>query len=358
MLYPCQKGGVEVYNSKLIQYFDRQNKENIELLIPDCKGLNIVNLKKSILFERFIFRRSWFGSIAHYISFRLALKKGKTKPKNVTVYTSVTSSISNNHIYFFRILSKLGVKTVLHLHGGNLIDKRKDPLFIKFISEANLVLCVSKRLNLHFKKFNSNCKVFYPLPEFNEYQNLIEPENSFQLYGLFVGSLKTLKAPMDVLQACFLLKNEMKHKLKLTFCGDGPLKAELLEFVGQNNLESIVSIEGHVKNSKIQSYYNKANVFILSSTVEAMPISVLQALYSKMIIICTRIDATVEILGENYKFFYEVGDYVGLANCIRKVYSLLPSERMKIRGEMREIYTKNFALNAGFENLSNELKSC
>ena len=361
-VYPCHKGGVEVFNSRVLEEIDnRDYSEEFVYLGISCDTSSWDYLRFYRLYERVFLRRSFFGAVAHLFSFVLIyLDLRHSMGDKVVIYTSVTSSLSSDHIIFLSLLKRLGVRVALHLHGGNLINKRGDRLFESFISRADLVLCVSEKLRQHYKRLNSKCEVFYPVLGFDKEEALVSHDD--QRFGnmsiLFVGSLKELKDPVTVLQACHKVNRIFKVELRLTFCGDGPLRKRLEDFVENERMKSIVSVLGHVNNSEISKYYGQHSIYVLSSTVEAMPISLLQAMSMGLIIVASRIDATIEILGKTYPFFFEPGDVNGLSSLLFKIHNLNIIELNRIRERLMNEFENKYSGKSGVVNLRLKLLEC
>jgi glycosyltransferase involved in cell wall biosynthesis len=74
---------------------------------------------------------------------------------------------------------------------------------------------------------------------------------------LSVASLTAIKTPEKVLRAFRLVVDEVPSA-QLLFCGDGPLKAALIELRGLLKLENNVEFLSWVPNSQLPLYYNLA----------------------------------------------------------------------------------------------------
>lgn len=349
-----------MFNASFIKGLDEDmTSEKFLYLGHNCGGISLKNLRAYKLYTRFFLRRSYFGCLAHLFSLAVIVWKLKVKGlKGLTLYTSVTSSFSNNHAYFLKTLKFLGVKIILHLHGGNLIEKRRDAFFLQLLKNVDLVLCVSEKLFNYSKKYNPNTKIFYPVIGFGcknvRQRNYKEGEN---IKILFVGSLKSLKDPLTVAKGFNYALTEYNY-LKISFCGDGPLKSDLLRFRRDYQIADRMSVLGHYPNEKINELYESHNLYILSSEVEAMPISLLQAMFNGCLIIASKIDATVEILGEDYQFFFTQGNSRELANCIKKVVSLDLDAKISHSNMLRKRFNLKFLDNTGLDNLKNLLSAC
>ncbi len=101
------------------------------------------------------------------------------------------------------------------------------------------------------------------------------PEEAFVL--VTVGRLDRQKNPLLLLDA-FRLLHESVPELRLLFIGDGVLRRELEERIRSAGLQSHVKLCGVQPPPVIAEHLQAADLFVLSSAYEGMPIVVLEAL--------------------------------------------------------------------------------
>lgn len=92
-----------------------------------------------------------------------------------------------------------------------------------------------------------------------------------------VGRLSREKNPELLFQA-FIKFHENFENARLIFVGEGDLREQLMRLVRQYNIDSHVVIAGIRSSKEVAAYLKGADVFVLSSEFEGMPISVLEAL--------------------------------------------------------------------------------
>ncbi len=94
---------------------------------------------------------------------------------------------------------------------------------------------------------------------------------------LFVGRLKPGKGVIDLLKA-FVEVQKKYPQWELEIIGDGPLLAELENYVVENGISEPVSFLGEVKNERIPDKYAESDIFVLPSLSEGLPRTVLESM--------------------------------------------------------------------------------
>jgi glycosyltransferase involved in cell wall biosynthesis len=112
---------------------------------------------------------------------------------------------------------------------------------------------------------------------------------------LFLGRVGQRKGAFDLLQAFANLPDFIHERSKLTLAGDGDVEeaenlAELLK------IKSLVSIPGWLSQEECKKMLAQADVFILPSYNEAMPMAVLEAMSWGLPVISTRVGGVPEIV--------------------------------------------------------------
>ncbi len=96
-----------------------------------------------------------------------------------------------------------------------------------------------------------------------------------QLVFLCVARLAPVKNHMGLLRAFSKVYSKNPH-IRLVFVGEGILRSEIEKFIQQNGLEKAVLLAGEQDN--INDWLNMADVFVLNSKEESLPLSLLEAL--------------------------------------------------------------------------------
>lgn len=168
-----------------------------------------------------------------------------------------------------------------------------------------------KRYLMHFLQCDEK-KVFaypYEIPsaksllegceEINEI-NVLPSELQEPIF-LFVGRLIPRKGLKVLLQACLLLKQKGYEDYTLLIVGDGKQREELEAFTRHNHLETCVKWIGQVSYEQINTYFRRADVFVLPTLEDTWGVVVLEAMLFGKAILCSSGAGTSELLtnGEN-----------------------------------------------------------
>ncbi len=103
---------------------------------------------------------------------------------------------------------------------------------------------------------------------------------------LFTGRFQPQKAPLRLLEAFDRLR-QTTPAARLLLVGDGNLKADLLRMVQDRKLEGRVAVFDSRPQAELAPFYRAADVFLLASDYEGMPISVLEALACGLPVVST-----------------------------------------------------------------------
>jgi glycosyltransferase involved in cell wall biosynthesis len=136
---------------------------------------------------------------------------------------------------------------------------------------------------------------------------------------LCVGRLVPAKGQHILLEACILLKKE-GVRFQLTFVGDGPDRDSLEQFSALAGLNDMVTFTGALGQDKVRDYYDKADLFVLASFAEGVPVVLMEAMAKEIPVISTRITGIPELIEHDCDGLLATpGDAVDLARQIRKL---------------------------------------
>ncbi len=100
---------------------------------------------------------------------------------------------------------------------------------------------------------------------------------------------------------------------ELRFVGDGGLRKELEARVKELGIQDVITFYGNVSN--VSDYLADADVFVLSSDYEGLPLSGLEAMASGLPIVSTNVGGMADIVTDN-GILVEKGDTDGLASAL------------------------------------------
>jgi len=118
-----------------------------------------------------------------------------------------------------------------------------------------------------------------------------------ELQLLFVGRLMETKGP-DLLLSIFERLAPDFSKLSLTIVGDGPLATQLEQHRSNSQFTSRISLLGDVPNEELPEIYSESSVFVLPTSREGVPRTILEAMACETPIVTTSLPQVEPVLGE------------------------------------------------------------
>jgi glycosyltransferase involved in cell wall biosynthesis len=108
-------------------------------------------------------------------------------------------------------------------------------------------------------------------------------------YILFVGQLHPRKGLFYLLEAM----KDLDYPCVIV--GDGPQREALRNFIEKNDMNN-VKLTGSVTRRELICFYKKAEFFVLPSTAEALPLTILESMSAGLPLITTDVGAIPEII--------------------------------------------------------------
>jgi len=271
-------------------------------LHPSRNLLKSLETNKAIRYHKNIL---WIQRInIHWIKIGLVFLKDIIK-----IFTQfkpdVIHSIYTTPSIIMGILGKLfNIPTILHGRGTDMnylpYFKIKRNIILRFALKLNnLILTVSKSMRnyclklkipekkiiklydgVNFSKFNPNGKEFYK--EFNKFKIL------------HIGRFSEEKCHKMIIKACKLLKDD-GIDFQLTLIGIGPLKNQIKNMVKAYYLSKSVKFVGWVDHDEVPVFMKNSDLFILPSSIEGLPISVLEAMSMSLPLVLTNVGGMPEL---------------------------------------------------------------
>lgn len=233
--------------------------------------------------------------------------------------------------YFVFKLAKLFRKKVIyHIHCpvfGEIYDE--SPNFIKrrieeVLDNSDLIIVLSQYGKTEVSRIcnNKNIKILYNPCIIKNFTKIATEK----INVLFMGRIGKRKGIYDIIESAKLITNP---DIKINLYGDGELK-KFENLIKENNLEDKVSLYGWISDDKKDEAYRSADIYVLPSYEEALPMSVLEAMSYELPVISTPVGGTPEAIEDNVNgFLIQPGDYNALAQKIN-----LLSEDKELREKM------------------------
>jgi colanic acid/amylovoran biosynthesis glycosyltransferase len=113
---------------------------------------------------------------------------------------------------------------------------------------------------------------------------------------LCVGRLAAAKAQHVLLAAVDRLVREGRRSLHLRLVGDGPERAALERTVAERGLQNNVTLEGACNQSRVLEFYRQADLFVLASFAEGVPVVLMEAMAMEISCVSTWVTGIPELI--------------------------------------------------------------
>jgi colanic acid/amylovoran biosynthesis glycosyltransferase len=188
------------------------------------------------------------------------------------------------------------------------------------------------------------------------FSGLIHRRTKNRFFLLGTGRLHAVKNHAFLVQACAHLRSQGLD-LKCAIAGAGPERERLQTLIEQNQLTDCVRLLGHVSHSDMDLLYRSADLFVLTSISEGIPLVLMEAMARGTLVLAPAITGIPELVIPGITgFLYTPGDFADFARRILILQELLrpkkrsPASRLAwIRHAARVQVRRNF--NRG-ENLA------
>lgn len=225
----------------------------------------------------------------------------------------------------------LGVKFSMTLHGSDLLlhgayldEKLVNCAFCLTISEHNRQY-ILEHPEIDPRKVivsRLGVDVTETLPAYSPTQR--DRRGDFTL--LAVGRLHKVKDHRFLVRACAQLKAK-GVRFECQIAGDGPERRKLQALIRKLDLEGRVTLLGHVPRQQMNSLYARADVVVLTSRSEGIPIVLMEAMAQGKIVLAPAITGIPElVLHQKTGFVYQAGCMEDFLRRLVFIHSLLHVE--------------------------------
>jgi glycosyltransferase involved in cell wall biosynthesis len=154
----------------------------------------------------------------------------------------------------------------------------------------------------------------------------------------WVGRLIPIKGADVFLRAMGQLK---PMPVTVSIIGDGPERAALEELVRAEGLSDRVHFHGTVPDAA--RYISAFDVFVLSSRSEGTPVTLLEAIASKVPVVATDVGGIPDVVGESEAILVRSEDHIGLAKAIRSTIQDPAAAMRRSQAALRRLHA-NFGM--------------
>lgn len=121
----------------------------------------------------------------------------------------------------------------------------------------------------------------------------------------------------------------------LTICGDGPLRAQLSQYIAEHGLEGCVVLKGLCTREQMAAVYQESAAFVLPSRRETFGVVYIEAIAAGLPVIATRCLGPEDFVTPENGLLIPVDDKVALVNAMEYMYAHAASyDRRKISDDI------------------------
>jgi glycosyltransferase involved in cell wall biosynthesis len=268
--------------------------------------------------------KSWKLLLAGGAVFRFLISCVFTPPEIVYVHIGSNASLYRESA-FILLARMLRRRVIAHFHAGDLelYVAQQPEIGQKFISYSiglsDKVIAVSRESARQLKRLTLHPRISV-LPNAIDTKELCSIERRPKknkgdaVRLLFVGAVGKLKGERDLIKALALLR-ERGVNLKVDLVGFGAEK--LAAYCSEAGVSHFIDHLGPVSMVERSDFFRRADIFVLPTYAEAMPISVIEAMAAGLAIVTTPVGGIPELIEDGKEgSLVAVGHAGGLAEKI------------------------------------------
>jgi glycosyltransferase involved in cell wall biosynthesis len=245
------------------------------------------------------------------------------KMKNMIVHFHTSQNGSFFRKFTLFCLAKLlGAKTVVHIHGSQFETfMTRNALFRSltqfYFDRADRILVMSNQWLKRLSGFTKNRRItliFNPI----SLAKVSDSTRSEGLNVLFMGRLGRRKVIYDLLQCVDQNKTYFRDKsARFILAGDGEVD-RVRQYVADHDLQDLIEVPGWIASEQKERYLKAANILILPSYNEQMPMSILEAMSHGCPVVATRIAGIPDMIEHGVNgFLFEPGDIGAMTHALK-----------------------------------------
>lgn len=290
-------GGAEVYVKDLAKYLATQG-HNLHIAFLS----NASDIGRDIIYEDSFLNDLKLSGINTYIIGNETRKKpwlGMLRIKQYIYEHNI--DICHTHLAFGILFTALSSVPTVYTH-HSMEPRWRKFLYQVFNRLVDEYVGISTKCAQALKSYTGRNINIIPNAvseeKFIGYKKIRKSKNAINI--VMVGRITEQKDYMNMLIALTLIDKKLKNKFRVRIAGEGDViyKSQLLTFIHDENLEGIVDFVGVKTN--IPEFLYQADVFLMSSAWEGLPIALTEATVSGLPCIVTDVGGCTEVI-ENSK---------------------------------------------------------
>ena len=237
----------------------------------------------------------------------------------VHIHTAEGASFWRNGLYL-SLAKRMGRKTLLHVHASEFVrfyeESNKKEDILSTIGKADLLIVLSESWRKYFIGIGVDESKITVLHNITDYPSSRYEKDYGKVNMLFLGLIGPRKGVFELLSSMSKHKEELRGKVELRI-GGNTNEDRLREAIREGGLEEMVRFEGWVSGEKKKDLLGWANVYVLPSHNEGLPISILEAMSYGCAIISTPVGGIPEVVDDGYNgYLVDPGDEEGIFRAI------------------------------------------
>ena len=282
------------------------------------------------------------------------------RPKVVYVHLGSNASLYRESVFI--LLAKIFRKRVIaHFHAGDIdnyypFQSKIGQNFIRrAIRSSDKIIAVSEESARQLRNITDSANISV-IPNaidtsvFKVCKRSSKTNQSDEVVRLlFVGAIGKLKGEKDLIKALEIL-SDRKPNIKVSFLGYGA--ESLMSYCNELKVSNFIEFLGAVSLDERIDFFQKADVFVLPTYAEAMPMSVIEAMAAGLPVISTTVGGIPELITDGVDgLLYSPGDVNALAD---KISFLLDNKN--IRNEIGKKAGEKAAQEMDFKQYTDKLR--
>ena len=307
------------------------------------RGLALI-LTRSNRISGVLMRVLFLGNEGPWVRLKALLHVGLGACYAVRLANRGVHHIHIHHGYFGSFVGMiaarlLGISYSVTLHGSDLL-LRSAYLDLK-LNNCRFCLTISeynRRYILeHFPGVDAAKIHVSRLGVETTFRHFPERRASRQFTILAVGRLHAVKDHAFLVRACARLR-DWGAPLNCLIAGEGPERKNLEAIIRRHRLENCVTLLGHVNREKMSSLYETADLVVLTSRSEGIPLVLMEAMAREKIVIAPQITGIPELVlpGRN-GFLYKAGEMDEFVQRILFLHTLMCAKSAVSVGRLKWI---------------------
>lgn len=316
-------GGGESHLLSLVENLDKTKFDPVVLAFtpgPMMEQIEAMGIDNHVIFTEKPFDMRKWGQVKRFL-----------KERQIDIIHAHGTRANSNIIW---AAGSLGIPVIYTIHGWSF---HPDQTFLvrnlRILGEKYLTKRAYKNISVSYsnqKEGRKHIKSFYStLVENGIDQKKFSPDNKYQdiklelgipvnkTLVLFLARFTKQKQPLAMIQA-FAKVAAVDKSLHLLMVGDGELRDEVEALVDQFQLRESVTLQRFRQD--VPDILSSADVFVLPSLWEGLPIGLLEAMAMGKAIIASNVDGTAEVLKHE-----ESGILINTENLVEELASSILS---------------------------------